>query len=243
MNRSLQSGVSLITGLLMGLSLSACASIGITISPPSAYVKFHAQMGTYVPPIAMPPTPDRVQVLIQDGSGNCVQTLALLSRLIDVIDHPDDLTNRDTWTKLRACSSEWVLPQPAAERIREYKIYGPQNGNYNAILIADDQSTTSSNALVDNLTIDAEFPVGAVGTPVQAHKADTILRDGNNTLLTTERGTFGHLSFTPTVLNLSATPPQGMGTFQFLAGNKADMTDRRVLIVLDGSFTIQPDRP
>lgn len=121
MNEPLQSKAHIIVCLLVILLISACGTTGVTINQPPAQVKFHAQIGTFVPPIALPPTPARVQVSIRDTSGNCVTTLALLSRLVDVIDHPDAVTNRVTMTQLLACSQEWVLPQPAGERIREYK--------------------------------------------------------------------------------------------------------------------------
>ena len=221
--------------LLAVLWLPACATTVGTISQPS-YVKFYVQIGAI--PLG---DPTHVLVSMQDATGNCVLTNALLSRLIDVLDHPDDPTNRTSWDQLYSCSSEWVLPQPAAERTRQYSVYGPHNGNFNAILIADDQSTPSSNTLVDNITIDALFPAGGVGSSVHANAAQATLRDGSNTVVSTARGTYGYLSFTPTILNLSATPPQGMGKFHFLAANMNDLTDNRLLIVVDGSFGIQPN--
>jgi hypothetical protein len=219
-------------GLLSIVGFIGCTTPSVTVNLP-AYVRFHVQMGLIV-------DADHVQVLVQKADGTCGTTNALRSRLIDVLERPNDPTNRTTWNQLFSCSAEWVLPQPAAERTREYQVSGPNNGTLSGHIIATDASQNSSNTVVRSVEMDVTFPQGSLGTPVHTGVAQANLQD-NNTLLSTARGNDGYFSFTPTVLDLSATPRQGMGEFQFLAANPTDPTDQRLLIVLEGSFAIEPN--
>lgn len=232
MERILQGRACATLCLLTVLSASGCSTTGVTITPP-AYVRFHVQIGQII-------DADHIQVSTRNSAGACISTTALRSRLIDVLEHPNDPTNRTTWNQLYACSSEWVLPQPAAERVREYRVYGPNNGTFSAHFVATDASANRTNIVVRSIEMDLTFPEGQLGVPVHTGEARANLTD-NNTLMSTARGNDGYFSFTPTVLNLSASPRQGIGEFQFLAANPNDANDPRLLIVLEGSFAIEPD--